>query len=204
MLRFAILTVNAGEAATVSAISRAVSSSAAAGTTRDTTPCRSASSASITRPVRIRSIATPWPHIWNRRAMPPVSVMTPCFTSGSMKRVPSAQMRMSATSERSKEPPITQPLSAHTTGTWRSRMRAKPCWPRSMNERLSMSSVRTPICSTSRPDDQLFPFAFQITARTSLFAISSSMMSRRRASISSFAALCLSGRLFVMTAIGPS
>ena len=96
------------------------------------------------RPVSARSATRPWPAIWKRRAVPPESGTTPCSTSGSRMRALSPAMRMSQSSARSKEPPITQPLSAATIGQGIVKNCCVPLWPRSMNSRSVMSSVRTP------------------------------------------------------------
>ena len=84
--RRAIFTVTAGAAAIASAISRAVASSSSGGTTRDTMPWPSASSAVRRRPVSTMSLTRPGPAIWKSRPTPPVSGITPWPTSGSMKR----------------------------------------------------------------------------------------------------------------------
>ena len=86
----AILTVTAGAAAICSAISRTVASRSSRGTTRLTTPWARASSTGMTRPVSTRSLTTPGPAICCSTAMPPVSGITPCVSSGSRNRVPSA------------------------------------------------------------------------------------------------------------------
>ncbi len=112
-----ISTVNSGALAIARAISSAVASSSSSGTTRDTMPWRSASCASSTRPVSARSATRPGPAIWKSRAVPPESGTTPCRISGSRIRALSPAMRRSHSSARSKEPPITQPLSAAMIGT---------------------------------------------------------------------------------------
>ena len=130
MTRRAILMVTAGAAAIFSAISRAVASSSSGATIRETTPWASASSALIARPVSTMSVTTPWPHIWKRRPTPPVSGMTPWVASGSMKRAPSAAMRMSQSSARWNEPPIAQPWMATMIGASMSKICRMPRWPR--------------------------------------------------------------------------
>ena len=60
-----------------SAISRAVASSSARGTTRDTIPWCSASSADRRRPVSTMSLTSPCPHISYSTPTPPVSGITP-------------------------------------------------------------------------------------------------------------------------------
>ena len=89
-----------------------------AGTTRDTMPCRSASSASSTRHVSTRSLTRPGPHIWNRRAVPPESGISPCASSGRRNLASSAAIRTSHNKARSNMPPMHQPWIAHTTGTF--------------------------------------------------------------------------------------
>ncbi len=61
-----------------------------------------------------------------------------------------------------------------------------------------------PIEATSRPEENDFPSPRQITARTSGRCFSSSRISNNAKSIASSNALCLSGLLFVIVAIGPS
>ena len=58
-IRRAARTVTAGAAAIFVAMARTSSSKRSGGTTRETTPCPSASSAPITRPVSTMSAATP-------------------------------------------------------------------------------------------------------------------------------------------------
>jgi hypothetical protein len=199
-----ILTVNAGSFAISCAIARQVSSSSASGTTRDTTPWRSASCASSTRPVSARSAASPWPAIWNSRAVPPESGTTPCRISGSRMRALSPAIRRSHKSARSNEPPITQPFSATTIGAGIVKNICVPAWPRSMKSRLPMSSVRTPSWVVSRPDENDLPLPRQTIARTSSRRCSSASACQSCASIASFAALCLSGRLLLRIATDPS
>jgi hypothetical protein len=69
-------------AAMVSATFIASSLRLAAGTTRATSPARSASAASIIRPVRIMSIALALPIAWVMRCVPPMPGMTPSLISG--------------------------------------------------------------------------------------------------------------------------
>ena len=66
MIERAMRTDAAGADAICSAISRTVVSRSSAGTTRDTIPWVSASSALRTRPVSTMSLTSPWPAIWNR------------------------------------------------------------------------------------------------------------------------------------------
>src|SRR5664280_1557835 len=117
MVRLAIFTVNAGAEAMVSAMAMVTeSSSSSSATRRLTIPCPKASSAVITRPVSAMSVATPCPAIWNSRAVPPESGITPWTTSGSIMRVPTAATRMSHRRARSNAPPMTQPFRAQMIG----------------------------------------------------------------------------------------
>src|SRR6266403_1120300 len=68
--------------AMVSAVFSASSIRLASGTIRDTRPARSASAASIMRPLRQRSIAFALPTAWARRWVPPMPGMTPSLISG--------------------------------------------------------------------------------------------------------------------------
>ena len=68
--------------AILAAAPRASSISFLAGTTRLTRPARSASSASMKRPVRFMSIDLALPTARVRRWVPPRPAMTPRFTSG--------------------------------------------------------------------------------------------------------------------------
>src|SRR5690606_24725465 len=72
------------------------------------------------------------------------------------------------------------------------------------NSRSVRSSVRTPSSLVSRPDENDFPLPRHTMQRRPGRACSSASSSHRRASISSLAALCFSGRLFERTATGPS
>ena len=72
-----------------------------------------------------RSLRSTLPAIWKRRAVPPESGTTPCSTSGSRIRALSPAMRMSQSSARSNEPPITHPFSAAMIGQGIARLLAE-------------------------------------------------------------------------------
>jgi hypothetical protein len=113
--------------------------------------------------------------------------------SGSRMRALSLAIRRSHSNARSKLPPITQPLSAAIIGTGSVKNACVPLCPRSMNAKSLMSSVRTPSCEVSRPDENDAPSPRQITARSPGRSCSSARIANRRWSIASFAALCFSG-----------
>jgi hypothetical protein len=119
-------------------------------------------------------------------------------------RALSPAMRMSQSSVRSKDPPMVQPFMATMMGAGMLKNCWVPRWPRSMKSRLLMSSVRTPIWLVSRPEEKDLPSPRQMMARTSGFWWSSARQFQSRASISSLAALCFSGRLLDMMATLPS
>src|SRR5215467_2032917 len=103
-------------AAMVSATLIASSIRLAAGTTRATRPERSASAASIMRPVKIRSIAFALPTARASRCVPPMPGMTPSLISGWPNLAVSAAMTMSACMASSQPPPSAKPATAATTG----------------------------------------------------------------------------------------
>ena len=115
-----------------------------------------------------------------------------------------AAMRMSHMSARWNEPPMTHPLHATMNTASRSQSCWIPRWPRRMSSWCDMSTLRLPIDPTSRPDDHDLPSPRQITARTSGCVFSSANASQSCVSMSSSNALCLSGLLLVIVAIGPS
>ena len=85
--------------------------------------------------------------------------MTPWTTSGRTIFVPTAATRMSHSRDRSKAPPMTQPLRAQMMGQGMVKNIWEGRWPRSMNSRSEMSSVRRPSWSVSRPDENDLPCA---------------------------------------------
>ena len=107
--------------AIVSAAFIASSIRLAAGTTRATRPARSASAASIMRPVRLMSIALALPTARVRRCVPPMPGMTPSLISGWPNFAVSAAMMMSHIIASSQPPPSAKPATAAITGL---RMRA--------------------------------------------------------------------------------
>ncbi|MNX99349.1 hypothetical protein D3C86_1317920 [compost metagenome] len=88
-----------------SAAAKASSSSLSAGTTRDTSPARSASAASIMRAVRHRSIALALETARGRRWVPPAPGMVPSLTSGWPNFALSAARMMSHIIASSQPPP---------------------------------------------------------------------------------------------------
>ena len=89
----------------VAATAFASSSSVSAGTTRDTRPLRSASAASMVRPVRMRSIALALPMARVSRCDPPMPGSTPSLISGWPNLAVSAAIRMSHIIASSQPPP---------------------------------------------------------------------------------------------------
>ncbi|KAG1304976.1 hypothetical protein G6F62_015649 [Rhizopus arrhizus] len=87
------------------AASRASSISLSAGTTRDTRPARSASSAPIMRAVSARSMALALPTARGRRCVPPAPGITPSLISGWPNLAVSAAMMMSHIMASSQPPP---------------------------------------------------------------------------------------------------
>src|SRR5690606_14517232 len=101
----AIMTEGSDIDAMTVAASMASSSSLSAGTTRETRPARSASSAFIRRAVSTRSMALALPTARGRRCVPPAPGMTPSLISGWPKRAESAAMMMSHIMASSQPPP---------------------------------------------------------------------------------------------------
>ncbi len=88
------------------ATSRATSSSSPSGTTRDTRPMRSASSASIVRPVSRMSLACAAPMSRGSSQLAPSSVLVRPLTMPVLLKVAdSAAKRSSAASDRHMPPP---------------------------------------------------------------------------------------------------
>ncbi|MOA29600.1 hypothetical protein D3C78_1506250 [compost metagenome] len=88
----------------------------AAGTTRDTRPARSASAASIMRPVRTRSMAFALPTARVSRCEPPMPGMTPRVISGWPNFAVSEAMIKSHIIASSQPPPSAKPETAAITG----------------------------------------------------------------------------------------
>src|SRR3990167_2786724 len=101
-----------GIAAMVSAVLSASASRSASGTTRVTRPERSASAASIMRPVRHMSIALALPTARVRRCDPPMPGATPSLISGWPNLALSEAMMKSAIIASSQPPPSAKPLTA--------------------------------------------------------------------------------------------
>ena len=102
--------------AMVSAAASASSTSLSAGTTRETSPARSASAASIRRAVRQRSIAFALPTARGRRCVPPAPGRMPSLISGWPNFAVSAAMMMSQDIASSQPPPRAKPATAAITG----------------------------------------------------------------------------------------
>ena len=111
--------------AMVSATFIASSIRLAAGTTRATRPERSASAASIMRPVRIMSIALALPTARVSRCVPPMPGMTPSLISGWPNFALSAAMMMSHCIASSQPPPSAKPATAATIGLRARAMRSQ-------------------------------------------------------------------------------
>jgi len=92
-------------AAMVAATPSASVSRSAAGTTRLTSPARSASAASMVRPVRQRSIAFALPTALVSRCEPPMPGITPSLISGWPNTAVSAAISRSHSMASSQPPP---------------------------------------------------------------------------------------------------
>src|SRR6266540_3564589 len=120
---FVIHTPNGLFATMSSAVSRAASTTAPSGTTRTTRPIRSASSASISRPVSISSHARDAPTSRGSIQLTPMSQPdSPMRTNATLNRADCAAMRMSDPRARANPPPAAGPFTAAITG-WRSERR---------------------------------------------------------------------------------
>ena len=116
MLSLVIIAAGSDIEAIASAVFIASSINAAAGTTRATRLARSASVASIMRPVRHISMALALP-IWRiSRCVPPDPGMTPSLISGWPNLAVSAAMAISHIMASSHPPPRAKPATAATTG----------------------------------------------------------------------------------------
>jgi len=100
----------------------ASASSWSAGTTRETRPARSASAASIMRPVSTISIALALPTARGRRWVPPAPGMMPSLISGWPNLALSAAMMKSHIIASSQPPPSANPATAAMTGLRTRRM----------------------------------------------------------------------------------
>ena len=116
MLSLVIMAMGSDMEAMVSAVFIASSISEAAGTTRATRLARSASVASIMRPVRHISMALALPTWRISRCVPPEPGMTPSLISGWPNLAVSAAMMMSHIMASSQPPPSAKPATAATTG----------------------------------------------------------------------------------------
>ena len=106
-----------GLAAMRSAMALAASSKSASGTTRLTSPMRSASAASTMSPVSASSAALAWPTTNGSSQAPPSPGMMPSFTKLSANLALSPAMRTSHMQARSQPAPMAGPFTAATTGT---------------------------------------------------------------------------------------
>src|SRR5262249_21507072 len=95
--------------------------SSAAGTTRATRPARSASCASIIRPVKMRSMALLLPTARVSRCVPPIPGMTPSLISGWPNFALSAAMTTSHCIASSQPPPRAKPRARRDHGLARVR-----------------------------------------------------------------------------------
>ena len=111
------------------------------GTTRATRPERSASAASIMRPVRIRSIAFALPTARVSRCVPPMPGMTPSLISGWPNFALSAAMMRSHIIASSQPPPSAKPATAAITGL-RARAIAIPVGGEVVDEDVDVGLVR--------------------------------------------------------------
>ena len=105
----------------------AVSRRRSAGHVASTSPRSRATRASIGRPPRSISNAGSRPTRRGNRCVPPAPGLMPRFTSGMLKRLPSAANRQWQAIASSRAPPSTWPASAATTGLGESSIAWKPC-----------------------------------------------------------------------------
>ena len=112
----AIITLGRLRLQIAEAAASASSISLSAGTTRATSPARSASAASIMRLVSTMSIALALPTARGRRCVPPAPGMTPSLISGCPNLAVSAAMMKSHIMATSQPPPSAKPATAAITG----------------------------------------------------------------------------------------
>src|SRR3954463_16101938 len=121
-----IIAIGVDSSAMRVATASASSSNLSAGTMRLTSPARSASAASIMRPVRHKSIALALPIKRGRRCVPPAPGIVPRLISGCPKRAFSAAMTMSHIIATSQPPPSAKPPTATMTGLRHCATRSQP------------------------------------------------------------------------------
>ena len=145
---FATISATSDMPAMVSAAFIASSIRSLSGTTRDTSPERSASAASIMRPVKFKSIALALPTARVRRCVPPIPGMTPSLISGWPNFALSAAMMKSHCIASSQPPPSAKPATAAITGlrmrATRSQLPAKSPMKASMCDLPAMSLMSAP------------------------------------------------------------
>src|SRR5215510_718168 len=164
-------------AAMVSATFIASSIRLAARTTRATRPERSASAASIMRPVKIRSMALALPTARVRRCVPPMPGITPSLISGWPNFALSAAMIRSHCIASSHPPPSAKPATAATTGlrtcASRSQRPTKSAMNASMNDLPAISLISAPAANAlSEPVTRMHPI-LPSTSNASIAALSS-------------------------------
>ena len=125
-ISLAAIAASGGIKAISAAVFIASSTKLSAGTTRATSPARSASSAPIIRPVRHISIALALPTAWARRCEPPMPGVTASLISGCPNFARSPAMMKSAIIATSHPPPSAKPLTAAIHGLRVSVTRSQP------------------------------------------------------------------------------
>ena len=151
------MVASGGMAAISAAVLSASATRSAKGTTRATSPERSASSAPIIRPVRHISIALALPIARVRRCDPPMPGPTPSLISGWPKRALSAAMMKSAIIASSQPPPSAKPLTAAIHGlrtaltTWLVHLAKKSSEKNSAADLSAISLMSAPAAKAFSP-----------------------------------------------------
>src|SRR5438093_6657097 len=154
----------AGPAARRPASEAAEASSSSAGTTRLTSPSRSASSAGSGSPVKNISRALPLPISRGRSQVAPPSAVRPIFTKASTNAAAGTASRMSQAIAMLAPIPAATPFMAAITGLGMERSRVRMPWYSSLIASSDPSLV--PNSPTSAPAQKARPLPMTTTQRT--------------------------------------
>src|ERR1700677_4572767 len=201
MTSLVIRTPHGAFAAMWAAVSRAAPSNSSSRTTRRTSPLRSASPASMMRPVSINSHAREAPINRGRSQLTPMSQPeSPRRTKATLKRAVLLAMRMSLARARARPPPAAGPLTAAITGWGSERKRgtseAMWVWVAKVVPTRSRSSApgALPYPARSSPAQKPRPAPVRTTTRQARSTAMSASASWSSAINGAFMAFNRSGR----------
>src|SRR5215217_4133948 len=189
-----------GSAASSRASPAAAARAWPSGTTRLTRPMARASAAPTTRPVRMRSMARPWPTIRGRRTVPRSTRGTPTRRLSTPKAAPSAATRRSHQRASSRPPPTAGPSTAASTGL-DSRSQVAPIGPSPSPATRSGSPAAIALRSAPAQNAPPAPVSTATAAPGSRSKARNA--SARAAAAGASTALRRSGRSMVTTVTGP-